>query len=471
MTLSVFAAAREAPGEAALVSDGRAVSFEELARATRGPLAELSAAGLVAGHTPGLPVAFDATPDLGALLRLQALMALGIPALPLHPGITPEERRGLLERAPIRADLGASPSPVTPGSGSPPAQPPPDDERPLAVVQTSGSTGGPRGVVLSRRAFAASARASEANLGWRADDRWLLSLPIAHVGGLSVVTRCLLARRAVVLGPAPGLSPSAIEALIETVERDRVTLHSLVPAQLQALLDRQPAWRPPAAVRAALLGGGPASPELRRRARERGWPILASYGLTEACSQVATQSPHEPEPDDQSCGRPLPAIELRIREGALELRGPVLLSGYHPPEERPLDADGWHATRDRAHLDAAGRLHVLGRCDGAILSGGETIQPEEVERILEACSGVARACVFGIPDALRGEIVAAALEARPGAVLDPESLAREWSRNLARFRRPRRLALLPELPSTPSGKLDRRLVRERAAAALRPVPR
>jgi O-succinylbenzoic acid--CoA ligase len=326
-------------------------------------------------------------------------------------------------------------------------------------------------VVLSRRAFAASARATEANLGWRADDRWLLSLPVAHVGGLSVVTRCLLARRAVVLGPPPGLTPRAIEALIETIERDRVTLLSLVPAQLQALLDREPAWRPPAAVRAAILGGGPAAPALRRRARERGWPILASYGLTEACSQVATQSPAEGGGDDESCGRPLQGIELRIRDGALEVRGPVLMSGYYPPGASPLTSDGWHPTRDRARLDAAGRLRILGRSDAAILCGGETIQPEEVEGVLEACTGVARACVFGLPDPLRGEVVAAAVVARPGSVLEPGSLAREWSSRLAPYRRPRQLAILAELPATPTGKLDRRRAREAAEPALQPIPR
>jgi len=471
MSLSVFEAAREAPDVAALLEGGKPLSFAELAAATRPALAELGAAGLVGGDPDDLPVAFDATPDRAALLRLHALMALGIPALPLHPGLSHEERTALLARSPHRGDLGPSPA-VAPSPADAPEPPvAPDDERSLAVIQTSGSTGGPRGVVLSRRAFAASARASAANLGWRPDDRWLLSLPVAHVGGLSVVTRCLLARRAVVLGPPPGLAPSAIEALIEAVERDRVTLLSLVPAQLQALLERQPAWRPPAAVRAALLGGGPAAPELRRRARERGWPILATYGLTEACSQVATQSPDDAEPDDESCGRALPGIELRIRDAGLEVRGPVLLSGYHPPAESPATSDGWHPTRDRAEIDATGRLRVLGRSDGAILSGGETVQPEEVEQALETCTGVARACVFGLPDPLRGEVLGAAVAPRPGCVLDAASLAREWSSRLAPFRRPRYLAILAALPSTPSGKLDRRRTREAAEATLRPVPR
>jgi O-succinylbenzoic acid--CoA ligase len=224
-------------------------------------------------------------------------------------------------------------------------------------------------------------------------------------------------------------------------------------------------------VRAALLGGGPASPELRRRARERGWPILATYGLTEACSQVATQRLDGAAADDESSGRPLPGMELRIRSGVLEVRGATLLSGYHPAAEPPLGDDGWHATRDRARIDAEGRLHILGRHDAAILSGGETVQPEEVERVLEYCSGVARACVFGVPHAVRGEIVAAAVEPRPGARIDPAALAAEWSTHLAPFRRPRRLAVLAALPLTATGKLDRRGARERAETALRPVPR
>ena len=460
MSLSVFAAAREAPHAPALAAGGRTRSWAELAEDVRGAVAWLRARGL--DRAPLVALRGDPTP--AAIEMLHALMALGVPVLLLHPRLTEDERRGILDQAAPAAvvDEGWKADPAPVAGDDPP--PPPDDDRLLAVLHTSGSTGRPKGVALSRRAFVASARASEANLGWRDGDRWLLRLPIAHVGGLSILTRCLLARRATVLA-----TDDDAAGLLATLGRERVTLVSLVPTLLARLLDL--GAPPPPALRAVLLGGAPASPALLDRAADRGWPVLTTYGLTEACSQVTTQPAGTVNRGELGAGPPLPGFELRIDDAdGIHVRGPSLLSGYFPPgtHPAPLDADGWLATGDRGRIDEAGNLHVLGRRADRIITGGENVDPLEVENALEREPGIRHACVFGVPDDEWGEVVCAAVVGEEAEI--PAALDRAAAR-LAGFKRPRRFARLDSLPLTPSGKVDRPAVAGLATPLLRPVPR
>lgn len=396
------------------------------------------------------------------------LLALGVPALLLHPRLTPREEARILEEAQPAGVVdggwrGTGEAPSGPGQDrahDPP--PPPDDEGPLAVLYTSGSTGRPKGVVLSRRAFVASARASAANLGWEPDDRWLLRLPIAHVGGLSILTRCLLAHRPVVL--ALDADDAALHA---TLERERVTLVSLVPTLLQRLLDH--GAPPPPRLRALLLGGAPASPGLLGRAADQGWPVLTTYGLTEACSQVTTQPLGTTNRGHLGAGRPLPGIDVKVDgSGEIHVRGDVLCSGYFPSGAHPVpfDREGWLATGDRGWLDSAGNLHVVGRREDRIITGGENVDPVEVEHALEARPGVRQACVFGVPDPEWGEVVCAALVGDEEDVLQA---LEDVSNLLAPFKRPRRFARLDALPLTGSGKVDRPAVARAAAPRLRPA--
>ncbi|MGK7311137.1 MAG: class I adenylate-forming enzyme family protein [Candidatus Longimicrobiales bacterium M2_2A_002] len=495
MSLSVFAAAAEAPDGAALVADADTLTFAELADRVRPVVARLRAASLDGDD----PVALIARRDLASLEAIHALMALGIPALLLHPRLTAPERARLIQAARPAGTLEPGENDDAPRSHRLPRSPqspqsdptvPLDDDRPLAIVHTSGTSGAPRGVILSRRAFAASAAASARNLGWRDDDRWLLPLPVAHVGGLSIVTRCLLARRAVVL--AAGTDP---ETILEDVRRHRVTLLSLVPTQLARILALEPALAPPDHLRAVLLGGAAAPPALLRRAADRGWPVLTTYGLTEACSQATTQPCGTVNRGELGAGRPLPGIELRIGDDdVIQLRGPTLFSGYLPPgPEQPVTdpsspflPDGWFPTGDRGRLDDDGNLHVLGRRSDRIVSGGENVDPVEVERAIEELPGVARACVFGVPDPEWGEVVCAAvvpeqrttgsrpLSGEPAATGDETAVLEALRAGvtglrdvLAPFKLPRRVAVLDDLPLTPTGKVDRRETARQAAPRLR----
>ncbi len=487
MSLSVREAAGERPGDDALVARAGTLTWRALADAVRTAAGRLVAeAGLGRAGGPRR-VAFTARGDARTVVRLLALIELGVPFAPLHPRLAaPERAAQLAGLAPVldldglepfdpfapAASRGAAPSARFPVGG--------DDERPLALVQTSGTGGAARTAVLSRRAFAAAAAASAARLGWRDDDRWLLALPLARVGGLSIVTRCLAGRRAVVLPDDP--SP---EALAAACRERRVTLASLVPAQLARLLELDPRGTgprlachapdaphaqtaPSAALRAVLLGGAALPAGLLDAARERRIPVLPTYGMTETCAQVATVPPGLPIDAAHGCGPPLPGVELRVVDGRIEVRGPTLFSGYEPPAGPPFPADGWFATRDLGHLDACGFLHVSGRVDELVIVGGENVEPGEVEAALEASPWVAAALAFGIPDPVLGEVVGAALVRRAGAVPEHEALAGWLAGRLAPFKRPRRLAWVDALPLTPDGKPDRRGAALRLAAELRP---
>jgi o-succinylbenzoate---CoA ligase len=463
MALSVFAAAAEAPDRAALVrADGGVMSYAALARGTREAVGWLRQRDL--DRAPLL--ALDAGAQPAVLEMLHALIALGVPVLLLHPGLTAGEAQTLLAEArPAarihaswretggRAVLGADPVPI------------PDDERTLAIVHTSGTTGRPRGVILPRRAFVASAAGSAANLGWRDDDRWLLRLPVAHVGGLSIVTRCLLARRTVVLAP-----DADVHALLATLARERVTILSLVPTLLARILDLSPPPPPPAALRAVLLGGAAASAALLERAADLGWPVLTTYGMTEACSQVTTQAYGTVNRGDLGAGRPLDAMEVRIDDTRqILVRGPGLMTGYliDGGVHRPFLEGGWLPTGDHGHLDQAGNLHVAGRREDRIVTGGENVDPIEVQRALERVPGVLDVCVFGKPDDEWGEVVCAAVVAGPDLELD--RLRARIRDDLAPFKRPRQIALVERIPVGRSGKVDRATVAGLAGPALFPL--
>lgn len=302
----------------------------------------------------------------------------------------------------------------------------------LAIIQTSGSTAAPKHVLLSRRAFVAAAEASAANLGWREDDRWLLTLPPTHVGGLSVVIRALIARRAVALHSGPRDAASLHDAMVRT----RATIASFVPTLLYRLVRLgRPA---PPTLRAALVGGAVCAPRILREARELGYPVLPTYGMSETCAQVATRAPGD-DRDAPDVGHPLGANEIRIENGEIVVGGPQLFDGY-------LDASarGPLRTGDLGRLDSAGRLVVHGRVDDVIISGGKNYSPAAIEAAL-IDRGAEDACVVGIPDPEWGHVL--------GALFVGPALAAEALPRGARWR------TADALPVLPNGKVDREAAR------------
>lgn len=428
MNFSIHEKARMCGPHAALVLDGESISYASLSRRvfelTRGHVRAKSARSDV--------VVFDARLRLGELVQLYAFIEQETPFAPIHPRTTPRER----ER--IRRALDAR---------SPSAQ------LPFAVIATSGTSGEPKGVELSKGAWLAAARASSERLPWQEEDRWLLSLSYAHVGGLGVILRCLYAGKTVVVDSHSEKGFDS-KRFVEVVERDGVTIASLVPTQLTRLLKESA--RVPSTLRAVLVGGANLPPSVSDAALERGWPILPTYGLTETCGQVATACPGQSSRDD-FIGPALDDVGLEIREGRIAIRSPTLFTRYVAD---PFVKKGeWFLTGDCGEIDHRGFLRVLGRADDIINSGGCKIAPAEVENALMRVKGVEAAVAFGEPDPEWGKRVVAAV------VLQPDSGLERWSTehwrdslrsNLTDFKLPRRVVVVKMLKQLPNGKWDRR---------------
>jgi o-succinylbenzoate---CoA ligase len=408
---------------------------------------------------------------------LYALFALGIPVLPIHPRLTPPERQFLIAASGARelldpAELRPIPA-ATAWSAAPPAIP---ERRALALVPSSGSTGKPKLVELSRRAFQALASADAARVPALPDDRALLCLPLSHVGGLSLVIRALSARRCcVVFRPRGAGLLGSVPELAQTLIDERITLLSLVPPVLARLLRHEPRVAERAPLRALLLGGQACPPELFDEARARRIPVLTSYGLTEMCSQVTTLGFPTPRvtPLKQgvvSAGFPLEGVQIRIVCDLIEVRGPTLFTGY-VGQPGALNDSGFFATGDRGEFDPELGLFVFGRASELVVSGGENIDPTEVEHALLACGGLEAACVFGVPDPEFGERVAVALEVTPAHPFDERGLFVALDQRLASFKQPRLVCYFERLPRLASGKLDRPKIRADASLSLRPADR
>jgi O-succinylbenzoic acid--CoA ligase len=301
---------------------------------------------------------------------------------------------------------------------------------------TSGTTAGPKPVALSYDNWLWNALGSALALGLDPDERWLCPMPLAHVGGLSIQIRSAVYCTTVVLH-GRFETDRVLGALSDPAER--VTLVSLVPTMLSRLLDA--GLREPPTLRRVLLGGGPIAPALLARARVAGVAVSPSYGMTEACSQIATD------------GVPLLGTELRIADsGEVLVRGRTVAAGA-------LGPDGWLHTGDLGALDEAGRLVIAGRTADTIVTGGENVAPVEVETVILEHPGVVDAAVFGRADPEWGEAIVAQVVLADGAEVAPEALRAHCAARLAPFKVPKRFEPVAGVPRGTTGKLLRRELR------------
>ena len=307
----------------------------------------------------------------------------------------------------------------------------PADPAVALIVPTSGSSGRPRLAELTRSAVEAAVASSLRALGAEAGDGWVSCLPFAHIGGLLVLLRGLLGGAPLLFRGAAELEPVAGFPFV-----------SVVPTQLVRALD---AGVDLLGHRALLVGGGGMDAALRERATAAGAPCVVTYGLTQSCGGVVYD------------GRPLPGVSVRIAEGGeIQLGGPTLLRGYRDGSDAGLTRAGWLPTGDAGSLDGDGRLHVLGRLDDLIVSGGENVWPGDVEAALRSHPAVADCAVFGRPDPSWGQRVVAAVVPRDlGAAPTLEALRDHVGALLGRHQAPRELLVVETLPRTALGKLRR----------------
>lgn len=483
--------AARSPHAEALVAAGGTLSYGALATRARALAAGLRAAGVapgdrvaaLLGNDPAFVALFHAAPLAGAIpvplnvrlapAELARQLADAAPRLLVHgPGALAALAA---DAAACRGEAGGGPlllvasdalAVAAPAGGSG-GEPDVALTAPAAIVYTSGTSGEPKGVVLTHASLLASAVASAFHLGALPGERWLACLPLFHVGGLAILARSALAGGAVVLHDR--FDP---EAVSRALDEERVALVSLVPTMLARVLDARGERPPPPGLRAVLLGGAAAPAPLLARAARAGWPLLPTYGLTEATSQVATLPPGAPLRTDGGGLRPLPGVAVRVVDeadrplppgasGAIHVRGPTVTPGYwrRPEASARALAGGWLRTGDLGALDADGALRVLGRADDVLVTGGENVHPAEVEAALLAHPDVADAGVAGLPDPAWGQRVAAWIVPAPGARPRPDALAAFVRERLAGYKVPRSWHIVRTLPRNAAGKLERRALR------------
>jgi O-succinylbenzoic acid--CoA ligase len=324
---------------------------------------------------------------------------------------------------PLDPRLHAPPAPIDPPPGT------------RTVIFTSGTTGEPKPVYLTAANHEASAIASAWSLGVDPGDRWLCCLPLWHVGGLNILIRSTIYGTTAVVHDG-----FDAERVRDEIQSGGVTVVSLVATMLRRLIEAGMSEWP--GLRAALVGGGPVPSDLVEWAQRSGFPLLQTYGMTETCSQVATG------------GRPLLGVDLRTtEEGEILVRGPMVAPGA-------AAGDGWLHTGDRGRLDAHGSLHVEGRLDDMIVTGGENVAAAEVEEALLSHPAVTDAAVVGRPDAEWGQAVTAHVVLAVEAT-DAELIAHCRER-LAPFKLPKSIHRRDELPRNAAGKLLRRALVESA---------
>lgn len=472
------------------------ITWSQLASQSNAVASRLAGAGVRRGDIVALRMA----PHPHVVAILHALQSLGAALLPLNLRLAaPELQRIVAHACPrVLVDDGSAPpwTADVPGmrrvhphdlgadrthdshdaqhaAGAAKSFPAPaalDPHAALTIVSTSGTTATPKAVVLTNANHAASAAASRLRLGHGAGDAWLASLPLFHVGGLAIVVRSVLEGSCVILpeqGPEPGFDAGRAAAVLE---RGDATIVSLVPTMLARVLDRMS--KPASArVRCVLVGGAALSPSLGRRALDAGLPIAATYGMTEACSQICSTGPGSEDAARASVGRPLDGTQLLIRDadeqgwGEILVRGPTVMRGYlrNAAADAVALQGGWLHTADIGRIDDRGALEVAGRCDDLIVSGGENISPVEVEHVLDAHPMVLESLVAGVDDPLWGQRLVALVVLR-GAPDEHAAHERKlqagdliaWCRTrLAPYKIPREFRFASALPRGATGKVMR----------------
>ena len=453
----------------ALVLNGHGISWQTLRARAKELAGSMAAAGVVSGELLAVHVGSGRCPEL-----LHAARELGVALLPLNQRLTETELVLQLEDADPSWLLDASDHPLE--FDPPPAvgrvrlggsgkidclratsarrgdRPPPGS----LLLYTSGTSGRPKAAVLRREAFEWGVRAAAKLLGASSADRWLVCMPLFHVGGIAILLRTALAQSTAIVHPR--FQP---EAVSHSLDVEGVTHVSLVANMLERLIAIRGDRPAPPALQLALVGGGPTPAPLLEHARALGYRVAPTYGLTEACSQVASLPPAA----DLAQGlTPLPGVEIDIvdgdsralapgSEGEIRVRSGSLMDGYwqRPVESGKTLRNGALYTGDIGRVDEAGKLTVLDRRSDLIISGGENVYPAEIEAALLAHPDIQDAGVAGREDERFG--------ARPHAwyvgTASKTELLNHCRGRLAQYKVPVAFERVAALPRSPSGKLLR----------------
>jgi o-succinylbenzoate---CoA ligase len=331
-----------------------------------------------------------------------------------------------------------------------------------SMMFTSGTTGKAKAVMHTYDNHWASAIASALNLGISSTDKWLVCLPIFHIGGLSTVIKSMIYGMPILL----------VEKFDETIvhqaimERN-VSIVSVVAVTCSRLLNKITNETYPSTFRCMLLGGGPAPKALLDKAANYHVPIIQTYGMTETSSQIATLNHADAIRKLGSAGKALFSAEVRVNAqrpkevGEILVKGPMVSKGYYkqPEATERAQMDGWFRTGDLGYIDEEGFLYVVDRRSDLIISGGENIYPAEIENILLAIPGVEEAGVVGVDDAQWGKVPVAFIVT--STHVKEEELLQFCHQRLAKFKIPKHIFFTDTLPRNATNKLQRHKLMER----------
>ncbi len=450
----------KSPELPALSHRGRKLSYGRLAERAARRAGFIRAAGIETGRCVALQLGPNA---LENTLWIHALWWSGAAILPLGANLPDRHCAALLQRLQIEPLIDLRTGSLK-GSGMSDACSLVDAERysPVpachvpakshcTVILTSGSSAQPKAVPMTPAQHAASTAAVAQRLALSRDDQWLCCLPLDHIGGMAILIR------AVMTGASASLHDRFDAACIGAEIHDRpITRISLVPTMLQNLLEAH-SGSFSSRLQSVLVGGAAAAPELLDQARRRGLPVLPTWGMTEAGSQLATPSSREAGRIDFLrhpgwVGPPLPGVEVHFDQNQrLRVRGPMLFSGYFDDDRNGPDGQGWFTTDDLGYKLPSGHLYVTGRVGRSIISGGINVSLSEVERRMLESGLLKDVALAPQQDPHWGQRIAAIVVPKAGSDI---SMLQAWSRhNLAPAERPRRWLITDRLPRSSSGKV------------------
>jgi O-succinylbenzoic acid--CoA ligase len=330
---------------------------------------------------------------------------------------------------------------------------------------TSGTSGAPKIVPLKRRQMYFAAEASARNFKPRLNHFWLLCLPLNHVGGISIILRSLLYGSAIFR--MKSFHPKLITTFLK--ENKLFQAASLVPTMLKRLLEIS-GFYVHSNFKAILLGGGPIDPELIKKCRNKGIPLVPSYGMTETCAQIAANPILKPSGKYgpmRSVGSIFTPNQIQIRDdqqkpvginnsGEIWLKGPQVFDGYlNRDNTQYFDEKGWFKTGDFGHLNANNQLFIESRRSDLIITGGENVSPFEVEAELEKIDPITEAAVIGLPDSQWGQKVVAVVVAKTNEKINTGKIQQELKKRITPFKVPKQIIQAENLPRTRTGKIVR----------------
>ncbi len=490
------------PGKVAICSPGRDISYSALAGLVDQLASALAASGVKRGgcvaylgcNSPEMLVLFFACARLGCLFmplnwRLagpehrQMLKNCTPSVLFVEPQFVAQTHAFIASLGPITAvtygeaqqDWIAYDDFLARAASAAPRDREIDPATPLLICYTSGSTGRPKGVLLSQDALIWNAANSTDMHELTEQDKILTTLPLFHVGGLNNLTTPALQSGCTVVLHAK----FDVEAAIDAIERERITLTVLVPAQLDMMM-ASPRWHSAdfSSLRMITTGSTIVPARIISAVHARGVPLVQVYGSTETCPIAVYLKVADAQRKAGSTGKAALHGALRVVDecgrdaaqgetGEILVRGPNLMSGYwrSPQETATALVDGWFHSGDMGHLDADGYLYVDGRRSEMIISGGENIYPAEIESVLAECKDIAEASVVGRPDDRWGEVVVAVVAPKSGRELTSMTVLQLLEGRIARFKHPKEVVFVGELPKTALGKVRKEVLRKLVADA------